>query len=43
MRVELLELLEPDGTGELERPHVVARHDESVRLEKRVVEAAGRD
>ena len=35
--VEFLELLDADGAGELERPHVVARHDESVGLEERVV------
>ncbi len=35
--VELLDLLEADGAGELERADVVARHDESIRLEKGVV------
>ena len=35
--VQLLDLLEANGAAELERTDVVARHDETIRLKKRVV------
>ena len=37
-RVELLQLLDADRAAHLERPHVVARHDEPVRLEEVVAD-----